>query len=898
LPAGIAAVVTDRGLAQVREAVLAEAIRLPFPLAPSGTGSGWALTSILLHPVSLMLALVAALSIASLALPTTNAPSAALPRVELSTLNPGAPGPVEATGSARAPIDAEPATESLASDEEGGDGDEEATNLPTVTGRILLASGEPALGATVDWNYSLYPEGMRGAGEVEQAPVTVDAEGRFVLASQVNESQIVRARVHYGDHPVVRLGFNVMLSSPHVDIGDVRLSELGSVRVQVRRPDGSTLADGSRFVCDLEDRWVAHPRFQSKSRKRGVLDAQGFVLLENVPAGPGTLELRVLGRNEVLTKSDVFVVADASADTELVFDEATFDARVRVLIWSEHGIHVPGRPESAVLRLADGTELIGAEHGGNGFLFESVPEGDHTLVVDDPACAPAIVDGVRAGDEVRVDLVGGCQVRLSVFDESGSRLTNYRAWIQVPRTSSGMDHDIRGHATETSTHELYPQVAAREQTWVVAAEGHPTRRLELTGLTRGEVRDVEVHLIPLAPITGTVVDTDGTPLPGVTVEVRRRSDTGTSFKHSPPLGLDPDPADRQRLRHEPDPLATDAEGRFSFGGLVDGEYEVLAHRSRWNYVLVESCAAGDDLELTLAASRTIAGRVLGATAEQLMELELALNGSDLNPLRERPRRAGWNTYSRPSDIKGDGTFTFEHVPTSALRLDLEYPQQPASESRATNVSASFAAVTTLEPGSEPITDLEVLLDSVLPCFVEAKATVDGTDGWGLVLEGRQAIPGSSYGAHSIHIAFDKSGEIHSAWLPPGEWNFRVVDRSDAWAVPIPGVHTVASGESLDLNATVSTFPGSVLVTDLDGEPLAERNVQIQWTDNLHRTFGAIHTTDADGLLELRLPLGTYDFALKPEEDDPLQWRSGPRVEFSWSTAGPLVPSVALGEPED
>jgi protocatechuate 3,4-dioxygenase beta subunit len=200
-----------------------------------------------------------------------------------------------------------------------------------------------------------------------------------------------------------------------------------------------------------------------------------------------------------------------------------------------------------------GHQIKAASDATGAWKFDALAAGKYALVADSEvyAQAPAQyieVDGVHEHSGVIVHVITGAQLVGTVLNANGKpsigasvSLVNDQDWHSTAKT------DDHGKFKMLGTPAGAFHIWARN-----GAEASPRSRVDLVVNKRVEV------LVKLedSSIAGAVVDTKGEPVAEVTVYARP-----TTF------GRDPG-------RME----TTDSAGHFDFGGLPQGEYEVIARR--------------------------------------------------------------------------------------------------------------------------------------------------------------------------------------------------------------------------------------------------------------------------------------------------------------------------------
>jgi RNA polymerase sigma factor (sigma-70 family) len=233
---------------------------------------------------------------------------------------------------------------------------------------------------------------------------------------------------------------------------------------------------------------------------------------------------------------------------------------------------------------------------------------------------------VAAGKTLEVDLAlekGGATLSGRVLDASSGPIAGavvrLKGWTRSPGQGT-----VRTHFWEVITDQqgrYRAHVAPARYDVIALADGYGPVR-DFVDLAGDELRDF--RLAPAAQLSGRVV-TAGDRQPVAGAEVRAEVTAGGT-------GIPPTFAN------------TDAQGRFTIGGLASGSYRVAARKGALagalpQPVVMAAAALARDLELTLAPGLTVEGTVAASSkpvpgAEVLLALRLSAS-----PMSSTPQRA-------------------------------------------------------------------------------------------------------------------------------------------------------------------------------------------------------------------------------------------------------------------
>ncbi|MEM9798804.1 MAG: carboxypeptidase-like regulatory domain-containing protein [Planctomycetota bacterium] len=357
---------------------------------------------------------------------------------------------------------------------------------------------------------------------------------------------------------------------------------------------------------------------------------------------------------------------------------------------SEHAVHArraAGRPEAsqrssvAPATAASGTTgLVGRVIGTNGDPVPSIEvvawrvdrrEG----VTETDENGRFVITGLLPGDGYRVSIgndhraIGsredvevvenvlsdlgdlaarpGASVRGVVRAQTGEPIAGARVEIESSWRSEPVVSDEWGRF---DAGVLFPGRTAL----AIEAEGWALPEAYVRELLEGEVvTDLELTLVPAAPITGVVVDELGGRLAGASIEAIR---TGSAVF-----------AQRRDVRR------SDGRGRFAFESLAPGTYRISVTRPGHRPKNLSRVDAGaGPLELVLERSAVIEGTVVDRqTGRPVVADSLRIWWA--RPRRDGAERPALQLYQEPIDvsIRQDGSFTIGVERAGTMRVEAQ-----------------------------------------------------------------------------------------------------------------------------------------------------------------------------------------------------------------------------------
>jgi len=449
---------------------------------------------------------------------------------------------------------------------------------------------------------------------------------------------------------------------------------------------------------------------------------------------------------------------------------------------------------------------------------------DKKLALDGPPLNVAL-DPARKPEKLIVPVVEGAQIRGRIMDQpSGDGL----AGITVRASHSGTSRTaISAPSTDDGTY-LITGLPSGDYTVTPTdlpqtyGEDVERQREQKVALVAGRLLDqVDFSLSPGASLGGIVVDSDGNPVEGATIVVRKE---GTRFSYGT--------------------WYTASDGRFQVGDYVEGdEVHVSASSRTARSETVGPIAAGgpgsDAIELVLALeyNATISGRVTDPKGSPVSCKVLA---------RETGASQENRTFAASGDTDGLGNFVIAGASPGTLQLTMTYDMGSPQEGPTIQVKAGqhlAGLQLTYDPGER---------------FEIAGTVVD---------EEENPVPGilvraRTEGASVIPFSItDATGAFHFRDLTGGRCTLEI--REDSGVEP-----TEQSAEAGDMEVVLPVIPrrgvtGAVM--DAEGNPIGNFLITVfpgEFPDQikLQQRF-----SDGAGAFELMVPL-RENWMLRVEAD--------------------------------
>lgn len=498
--------------------------------------------------------------------------------------------------------------------------------------------------------------------------------------------------------------------------------------------------------------------------------------------------------------------------------------------------------------------------GDGRFAFDGVAPGRRTLSADhgDYASSTLMVD---ADDSpIEVVLRAGGVLEGTVFGADGAPVAHASVRLNFYEAHHAST-DVDGH------YRIAGLGAITAGTLLVRADDHAIEGQHPLELERGGHLAVDVQLHPERVLAGTLVDAEGQPVAGadMSIEGDRVVDTGN-------VVMSPKPTWERAMNRST--TSTDAQGRFVFGSLYVGDFELSATdpndeelRARWTL-----SSGQDDLRLVLDPSVpsgvTLVGRVTDAqtgapiTEFSLTPMFVASNGGASGSARQ---------FEDP-----DGRFRWSGVEPGRFYLT----------AKAAEYSERKLATVDYEDGvHEFAITLSPERSLHLRCVDAEGAPIEGLNLTFEDAKSESLMVAVGPGSFSSRISTDKNGEARAHSLPAetvtviaSEWGlFRNKEQRysfDLWS-ELPLMQTLVfdgSGERTERALAVMLLGGAPAgLQAMVGNP---RDAQLQET--LEDLVGSAENLEA--LRSLEQP---FDLIFRADSGDTILASYGPGAGGDW-----------------
>jgi RNA polymerase sigma-70 factor (ECF subfamily) len=678
------------------------------------------------------------------------------------------------------------------------------------------------------------------------------------------------------------------------DLGEVTMRRSGSVAGRIVDTKGRPVQQSWTVQAESLDR---DPR-SGREPVRAWISADratGEFRLEGLAPGPNKLRINpfVHGIQEARVEIRVGELAHA----EIVYDGPDLGSRITVSIVAEPIVAVLDSPPEIVLQ-GPGAEERKAKlvPGSQNFVFEGIPPGDYTLVIDDPRFRPWTAKHVEPGHSVKADLQGSASLRLSVVDaRTGETVPRYTATLRLDRTRMRPNtFTLVPNNTDPPEDGRFDGLLATSQTLIVGAPGYADLVLPLGDLKPDELRAVEASLSNGASISGRVVQGPAKKtLSGVEVYIVPAVPRDGSFRMVAPRKYAP-----------PKSTRTDESGRFEFTMLPAGTFDVVAECRPGIVAEADGVALGasdrkGDIELTLPALGHLRGRVLGpggASFEGLSVYARPAKESTEQGIRDLPTHRYWTP---PQDlwtpIAADGSYVIDALEAGATQVTLEFPMvvRPTMIDGVSHETGAWMELGTLDVRPDADTQRDFDLRSAFPGTARFTATLaGGAAAIGAVVEVQNDNEIRPIAAAAM---LDDHGQARIGPLPPGSYKLLLRGVDTEWFYFAPTALEIRPAGESHSSVEVPLASGDLIVVNADsGDPLASSQLQIRLDGNPRSPAVAIHT-DAAGRAKVRLPPGRYRLGHGSDVED---GNDPGAIAFDWSDHGAMPAVLRLGKPAE
>lgn len=890
---GAAAVVETRGLAAVREVVLARGATAKAVATTSlGAGVVWLCgaivaggvalaTWILVHDEGGARELVAQAPLSHDAPASVSRSTIAQPSAHASEVAP----PLELARSAeRAPV---------ASMSSGA----------TFVGSLRLESGEPAAGASVtvaSWSYLRDdPSRAPTTDWTTPAPVAADVDGRFALHTALVEGARFFLRAQHPGCAAIDWAWPAfdddsaagVRDGETIDLGEARFAPGGSVSVRIVDDRGEPVADA---------RW--HARLKPLASVQGIAR---FVTSREVQVDPvehlarerdvaaGWYELEALHPVAGRAGKQRIEVRAGEETSALIHPALDGTTSVRLDVRVERFLGLVPRLEHVQLT-SPGADPRGprvSKEMPNELVWDGLDAREYTLAIDDPRFERWTKSGVAPGTRVRADLRGSAALKLDVREAGAARapeaLTVHAVYrgAGLPRSSMklGQDefvlHDEHApwHAGDVTSGLLPGPLELH-----VTAPGHAKQVFQVAELRAHEMRALQLELSEEHAFAGVTRASDGTtPVADVVVQATRgpiagRTPNGRGARFVPTPGrgaVSPPDIDRE--------TRSDARGAFRFEALTPGVWTFSVVWSPWlvsEHTLDVGSKASEPIELVRPPSGFLVGTLLPPNGTAAADMPLTLTP---RVTTQRPDVPGLFQRVPDGSIGADGAFRFGPLPAGEVRIELT-DVSSADDAREKVRFTSLRPITSakIDAGRETRVDLD--LRGAIGGRVELHVTVGGAP-----TQECQAflVPAPSSAVRpATSCMLSQSGR--ASFRAPGgagPFTLAVQDLEHGWVWTALEPLALSPDETRALEFDVPLHTARVLCVDAaSGAPLA--GVRVAWTvgEGELRTAGSA-SCDEHGELELSLPAATMRFLRsmrEPEHARELRWPPAPGTRLA------------------
>ncbi len=742
-----------------------------------------------------------------------------------------------------------------------------------IIGRFTLPNGLPAAGAT--WT-------LRGSAANSQSVMdhglpedwvdpsgALDAEGRLHVAFQSPLAFQYSLTIEHPGHVKVRWRKGSLEPGETIDFGLVPLRAAGKITGSIVDPSGVALGNRSWKVSAHEK---ADPVGNGMMRiiVNGTSQVGSALFeLEGLPAGPVALKIydKQMGW---LAGPVVSVIAGQTVDAQFVIDAVDAFANSVVACVRLQTFHGAPDPDPSRVWLVspngDRRHAHRLVHRPSSYIFYDVGPGEFTLEVNDPRTLTWSQGGVKAGDYVEPNLVGGAAVRFDIRSPGG-----------VPMEKYGVDLRFDNATFAPSRYRVVSEgLALPEGLLTGLLPGDSTFTLRhgdamaihrVKGLLAGETRNVEIVLQEPRSVTGTVSSSDGEAFPDTLVRIVAPASVGDA-SDSFIIGPDSFASHQETRRHELSRSITGANGEFELPVLTNGPWLVIAGEEPGPRAECPIVEEPDGSLVPVALTLDYAAQIQGTLA---LPEDLWTQAWEVIFVRTGPPVLGVPPMTG-APIAPDGSFVFPSIPAGTGILALVQAahcgnnngQLPECARQLGSLALTGGSIHTVHypyPG-EPSVPVSFVRPhhGTEPDHVTVAAIRQPT-------LGLQRL--TANGAILGPIPLEPGG--YKAWFYGQEW---VAQESDIF-IPATGPSNIPV--ALDLSTERVRFM-------VDGAPFAHGSVALLIQDMQLQIDMPRFQTDGDGWAELCLGPGSYTW--RPYVNDAnLLFLS---TTFEW----PLAPETA------
>jgi len=742
-----------------------------------------------------------------------------------------------------------------------------------LTGRFVHSDGSPVAGVKIE---------LRGKPDKELAGAAPSSKNWETLIAKSGYS----GRFELKFDPLANTSFSLlgMLEDhvyAHEDLGQI---EQGEVR---ELPDIRLLRSAriTGFVRDSEGKaqksgWKIRFHGQLSDSSSGSflgsthLGSEGRFTVSRL--APGTYDLIAYSPSgDGASVPSIELAEGQQLEVDIPYDGPGIENRLLVEVESRARLQGLGdfvapdlevAAESIRLRGATGVDFTARALGDDRYSFDDLGPGPYTLIVDDPRFELWQREELVPGHVQRVTLAGGAAISLTITDAaSGTRMNDCR--VDARYGQSAIQGILPSHLRSPTVDGISRGILALDLTLLVNAPGYATLELPVPGLLRGETRQLEAVMTRGAEVRGRILTADGS-APGQAIPLELRK-----------------PGETQKSGQTPDAslvVSSTASGEFLLQHVPAGAWVLTAGTSPLLTLERRLSVGAEDLELELRLPRTAQLRVWLKTPEGA-----SLNGVALSLTRGGPEAPTADRGRKEPELilepDAQGLFLAEHLPCEPLRLELALlgSRYRGRISRGAFAGGDRLPLAYIHPSPDELIEREFDLSQSFPGSLEVLIEVNGKATKGLEVEIR---PLNVDSWRKMSASSDHEGRCTLGPLRPGRHQLSISRMSLGltWAYSLPELVHIQSGEGSDLRILIETRKGALSVLDEDGQPMG--NASVRWlSSGRPPTIG--QSTDEKGVLNLELPMGSYEFTLNS--------RSAERVLVEWGPDGPEPAEIRL-----
>lgn len=800
-------------------------------------------------------------------------------------------------------VELTPLEDSIASDESASPARVPATIVPPagaapprpelteIRGRLLLASGEPALGVKLKLSgHEGNAEHVRRYGlpqNWEDIATTNDSDGRFSIRFDPPRAFQFFLETKSKGHCEANWRWGELEPHSVVDVGDVTLVRGGSVNARIVDKNGRVLTKGWSVYADAQLRDHSNGRDETRVIKYSC-DSRGGFVLPGLP--PGRVHLQAYSEVANWVEGPtVDVVENHVTAADILYDAPSVEGRISVVVFT---------PPFYIFEFEDNFDFVirglGIEerkaskvpNSSQMFTFPDLPAGLYEIELRDERFQPWSRSDVKPGTSVDARLKGNASAVLIVTDAATREPVNrYALDVRFDKSNSSPNSfRILEPKKDPPAGGRFTGLIPVTQTFIVRADGFSVCELSLPDLRPNEERKLVALLTRASGLTGRVVSGPGsTPIERAVVTL---------------VPIRPNAGEHQifRSKDDPDALTTesDAGGRFEFRGVSVGKYNLTASLTRFFSVeralSVDPGSTAQDVELPLPPRAWLSGKLLapeGTSFAGLTAIAIPKSVLDKDPHAER-NRIFFGKDDAATDIGADGTFRLGPLPPGEVQVTVRMPDSPYSHGTSGWSTVQGRGIEVgnvmLEPNGETVQEFD--FRSWLPGTIEIQATVNGRPASAF----RVNIDDPEHRGTAAILQLDSKGMATSKPLAPGSYEISVYPEGSSVPSVTKQRRDLAPGEAAKVSLSWNHVSGTVRVLDdATGKPLAGQRVTIG-PDSDRFGMGTSLDCDKDGVARLELVVGRYRIAIANEHSG-----IGPNagVVIDWLESGPASKEIRL-----